>query len=145
MLEKYAVVFRKDLKMETATFTERQNALAFATKETLAGTVGVELFKREGAIQLRAEVVPVTEESAANGNGKKPQRKAAKATVKPKRAAAKAKPKAKAKAAKKTGFPKQCINPSCRKKNRGPRFKFLCPDHIGASAKTIAKWKDGKE
>ena len=125
-MEKYAVVFNEKAsgQIMTEVFTKRENALQFATDKTIAGTSGVELFKREGAIQLRAEVVDTP---VSNGNGsKKPQRKAAKASAKPKRAAAKAKPKAKAK--KRTGFPKRCIAPDCRKKNKGPRFKFLCED-----------------
>ncbi len=141
-MEKYAVVFSDDGVTSIAVFTGKQNALDHAAERALSGVKDVELFQRLGAVRLRPEVV---EGSESNGdNVKKPQRKAAKPGPKAKKAK-KTKTAPKKAKSKKAGWPKTCIATDCRKKHKGPRFRFLCPDHIGASKKQIEKWKADRE
>jgi hypothetical protein len=130
MEEKYAVVFTGTGEDKVATvFDGRADALGFATEKRLEGITDIELFKSLGVVQFKSVV-----ESEGNGV-QKPKRMAAKSPEVKKVTTKKAK----------TGrrFPKQCIVPGCRKKNKGPRFSFLCDDHAGASKKQIVKWKEG--
>lgn len=133
IMEKYAVVFTNDGSLQAVVFTNRENALEFATEQRLGGVADLELFREVGPIQIQAVVEP------ANGQTKKPKRAVSKPGKVKKTSAKK-----KAKAGSRAGFPKLCIAMGCRKKNKGPRFRFLCLDHISASAKQVEKWKEGE-
>jgi hypothetical protein len=136
-MQKYAVTYKGPDGDNLKKFSSPENALQYAGELKMNGAGDIELFESMGTVALEPKIVPV----AANGNGaKKPARKAAKAPAKKAKKA-----KAPVKKAKAKGRPKQCIKPSCRKKNKGPRFSFLCVDHIGTAKATIEKWKAGKE
>jgi hypothetical protein len=34
-----------------------------------------------------------------------------------------------------------CIKPGCGKPSKGPRFHYLCADHLGASKDEVASWR----
>jgi hypothetical protein len=44
-------------------------------------------------------------------------------------------------------IPPHCVYPSCNKPSKGPRFSFMCEEHIGTpkkdKAKYLAAWKQG--
>ena len=35
------------------------------------------------------------------------------------------------------GIPKRCKFPGCRKKHKGPRFRFLCEEHMGTTKEQL--------
>ncbi len=37
-----------------------------------------------------------------------------------------------------------CISPGCKNKSRGPRFRYLCEKHQGASDKQIGEWRKAR-
>jgi hypothetical protein len=34
-----------------------------------------------------------------------------------------------------------CIEPKCENRSKGPRFRFLCEQHLGASKKQVMAWR----
>ncbi|MBI4511218.1 MAG: hypothetical protein HY698_16415 [Deltaproteobacteria bacterium] len=37
-----------------------------------------------------------------------------------------------------------CIAPGCMNQSKGPRFRYLCTDHLGASRKDVEAWRAAK-
>ena len=35
-----------------------------------------------------------------------------------------------------------CIAAGCKQHSKGPRFRYLCPTHVDATAEQVAEWKE---
>ena len=38
-----------------------------------------------------------------------------------------------------------CIAPNCKNRSRGPRYRFLCEKHSGATDKQVMEWREARK
>jgi hypothetical protein len=38
-----------------------------------------------------------------------------------------------------------CLAPSCKNLSKGPRFRYLCPDHMNSSKKDVEAWRKARK